>query len=284
MKKWYKIFCPNNFIVFCNLIFIILSLTYLIVFDKFNTPISYVLYLVMSYALITICVKIFKLLNNIFYKIVEHNKYLKKYVGDPKLRNRISLFCSLLLNVIYVVFKLISGICYKSLWFISFAIYYLILVIMRARIAKEEMSKNTTLKDEYLKYRKTGINLLFMNIFLTIIILVIVNQKIMITYDIVIAIAIAVYTFYLMISSIINLIKYRKYKSPLISSAKVVNVITSLISMLSLEVTMLSTFGADEIEFNEIMIMATGGGISIIIIIISLFMIIKSTEWINKNV
>lgn len=67
------------------------------------------------------------------------------------------------------------------------------------------------------------------------------------------------------------------------SAAKVINFITSLISMLSLEVTMLSTFGADKIEFNEIMIMGTGGGISIIITIISLYMIIKATDWLNNN-
>ena len=116
-----------------------------------------------------------------------------------------------------------------------------------------------------------------------IVILVIVNQHIVIQYNMIIAIGVACYTFYLLISSIINMIKYRKYKSPLMSSSKTINFIASLISMLSLEVIMLSTFGAEQIQFNEIMIMATGGGISLIIIIISLYMIIKSTEWINNS-
>ena len=62
----------------------------------------------------------------------------------------------------------------------------------------------------------------------------------------------------------------------------VINIVTSLISMLSLEVVMLSTFGADNVEFNEIMIMATGGGISIIIISICIYMIINVAKYLDE--
>ena len=237
----------------------------------------------MSYFFIVICIKIFSVLKNNINRFIDNNKYLKKYKEDHKLKYKISLFLSLGLNIFYVIFKLTSGILYKSLWFISFAIYYIILVIMKLNIAEYEIKKKASLKEEYKKYRNTGIILLFMNVFLMIVILVIVNQHIVIPYNMIIAIGVACYTFNLLISSIINMIKYRKYKSPLMSSSKTINFIASLISMLSLEVIMLSTFGAEQIQFNEIMIMATGGGISLIIIIISLYMIIKSTEWINNS-
>ncbi len=282
-KNIYKLFHPNNVLIISGIFIIVISLLYLVLFDKFNTPISYVLYLLMSYSFIILCVKIYEVIVKIINKVIDNNKHLRKYRDDPKIRHRISLFCSLALNIIYVTFKLITGIWYKSLWLISFAIYYFILVITRINIAKEELKKEVSLQEEYLKYRKIGIILLFVNLFLAIIILVIVNQKIIISYNQIICITIAVYTFYLMISSVRSLIKYRKYKSPLMVSAKVVNVVTSLISMLSLEIAMLGTFGVEKVEFNETMIMATGGGISIIIIIISLYMIIKSTEWLNDN-
>ena len=97
------------------------------------------------------------------------------------------------------------------------------------------------------------------------------------------AITVAVYTFYLIFNSIFSLIKYRKYKSPLISASKVINVITSFVSLISLEIILIPTFGNGDIKFFEIMIMTTGGGISLVIIIISFYMIIKSTEWLNSN-
>ena len=280
-KKLYDIFNPNIKFVFGGLFFIILSLFYLIFFNRFNKIESYPIYLIQSYFLIIFIIFIYKILKFELNKIIDKNKYLKMYRDDSKLRNNISLIFSLSLNIIYVLFKFITGIFYKSLWLISFAIYYLILVITRLNLIKTELNKNKTIKDEYLKYRLSAITLLFINIFLTIVILIIVNQDIIISYNKVITISIAAYTFYLMVSSIANLIKYRKFKSPLILASKVLNVVTSLVSILSLTIAMLGTFGAEKIKFNETMIMATGGGISIIIIIISLYMIIRSTEYLN---
>lgn len=253
----------------------------MIFFNRFNKIESYPIYLIQSYFLIILIIYIYKILKFELNKIIDKNKYLKMYRDDSKLRNNISLIFSLSLNIIYVLFKFITGIFYKSLWLISFAIYYLILVITRLNLIKTELNKNKTIKDEYLKYRLSAITLLFINIFLTIVILIIVNQDIIISYNKVITISIAAYTFYLMVSSIANLIKYRKFKSPLILASKVLNVVTSLVSILSLTIAMLGTFGAEKIKFNETMIMATGGGISIIIIIISLYMIIRSTEYLN---
>ena len=97
------------------------------------------------------------------------------------------------------------------------------------------------------------------------------------------AITVAVYTFYLLFNSIFSLVKYRKYKSPLILSSKVIKVVTSLVSLISLEIILIPTFGEGQTEFFEMMVMATGGGIALIIIIVSLYMIIKSTEWLNKK-
>lgn len=282
-KKIYEIFHPNNTGIVIDVFVIILFLLYLILLNKFNTTESYVLYLIMSYCLITIIIKIYEIVRKIINKIIDDNKFLSKYKNDYKLRYKLSLYKSLILNILYSVVKFILGCYYKSLWFIAFSLYYVLLVIIRTSILKLEINPQKSIKDEWIKYRKNAITLLSMNVILTMIILVIVNEKIIIKYPMFIAIGIAVYTFYITIESVVNLIKYRKLKSPLISSAKVVNIITSLISMLSLEVVMLSTFGADKIKFNEIMIMASGGGFSIVIITICVYMIIKSTEWLNDN-
>lgn len=278
-----KILYPKTYILLIGLLTIIISLIYLIFYNGFGSSISYILYLIMTYFLIVICIRIYNIIRFKIDKFVDNNKYLKEYKNNHELRYKISLFISLTLNIIYSIFKLLSGIIIKSFWFISFALYYFLLIILRLNIAREETKDNSNLKDEFIKYRKTGIILLFTNVILTIIILIIVNQKIMKVYPDWIAITVAVYTFYLIFNSIISLIKYRKYKSPLISASKVINVITSFVSLISLEIILIPTFGNGETKFFEIMIMATGGGIALIIIIISFYMIIKSTEWLNSN-
>lgn len=278
-----KLLYPKNYVLLIGLLTIIISLIYLIFFHGFDTSIAYVLYLIMTYFFIIICIRIYNIVKSKMNKFIDNNKHLSKYKNDHKLKYKISLFTSLILNVVYAMFKLLSGIVFKSFWFISFALYYFLLIILRSNIVKEELNDNTNLKDEFMEYRKTGIILLFTNVILTIIILIIVNQKIMSIYPDWMAITVAVYTFYLLFNSIYNLIKYHKYKSPLISSSKVINVITSLVSLISLEIILIPTFGSNETEFFEIMIMATGGGIALIIIIISFYMIIKSTEWLNQE-
>lgn len=282
-NKIIKILYPNNILIISGIPIIIISLLYLILLDKFNTTISYVLYLVMTYFLIIIVIKLVDIIKNYINKIIDNNKYLSKYKKDYKLRYKLSLYTSLSINILYVIFKFTSGIIYKSSWFIVFSLYYLLLVIIRTNILKEEIKDNKTIMSEWLKYRQCAVILLFMNIILTMIILVILNFNITIRYHIYIAISMAIYTFYIMIYSIVNLIKYRKLNSPLVMASKVVNIVTSLIGMLSLEVTMLSTFGENKIVFNKIMIISTGGVFSIVIFIICMYMIIKSTEWLNKN-
>ena len=278
-----KILNPKNYILLIGLLTIITSLFYLIFCDGFGSSISYALYLIMTYFLVVICIRIYNIIRCKIDRFIDNNKYLKEYKSNYKLRYKISLFISLTLNIIYSVFKLLSGIIFKSFWFISFALYYFLLIILRLNIAREELKDNSKLNNEFIKYRKTGIILLFTNVILTIIILIIVNQKIMKVYPDWMAITVAVYTFYLIFNSIFSLIKYRKYKSPLISASKVINVITSFVSLISLEIILIPTFGNGDIKFFEIMIMTTGGGISLVIIIISFYMIIKSTEWLNSN-
>lgn len=278
-----KLLYPKNHIVILDLFIIVISLFYLIYFDRFGEVEAYILYLIMTYSLVVICIKVYQVIKNKINKIINNNRYLKEYVNNHELRYKLSLLMSLIFNVIYAGFKLITGILFKSVWFITFALYYILLVVVRANILKEEINDKSSLLEEYTKYRKTAVILLLTNVILTMIILIIVNQKIMNIYPNWIAITVAVYTFSIIYSAVYNLIKYRKYKSPLMSSAKVINVITSLVSLISLEIILIPTFGSNNIEFFEIMVMATGGGIALIIIIISLYMIIKSTEWINTN-
>lgn len=275
----YKIIHPNKKIIISGIFIIIFSLLYLICLHKFGSPEAYLLYLIMSYSLFVIVIKCYEIVNNFINKIITGNKILFKYKNDYKLRYKISLYISLTFNVIYAIFKLILGISYKSLWFIAFSLYYFLLVVLRANILKDEVNNKKTILDEWEKYRVSAITLLLMNVILTFIILIIVNEKIIIKYPVYIAIGVACYTFYITIDSIIKLIKYRKYKSPLIMASRVINIVTSLISMLSLEIVMLSTFGVDNVEFNEIMIMATGGVISIIIISICIYMIINVSKY-----
>ena len=54
------------------------------------------------------------------------------------------------------------------------------------------------------------------------------------------------YTFYTITMAIINVVRYRRYNSPVMSSARVMSLASAAVSMLALEVAMLTQFGAED--------------------------------------
>ena len=93
----------------------------------------------------------------------------------------------------------------------------------------------------------------------------------------------AAYTFYITTVAIVNIVKYRKYNSPILSMTKVISLASALISMLALETAMLSQFGGDTTpEFRRMMIIATGAGISATIVLMSGYVIVRNTLEIRK--
>ena len=89
----------------------------------------------------------------------------------------------------------------------------------------------------------------------------------------------AAYTFYMTTHAMIDLIKYRKYKSPVMTMTKVIALSAALVSMLSLETAMFSQFGQEmSLEDQYLMIALTGAGVSIAVVTMSIAMIVKSNR------
>ena len=51
---------------------------------------------------------------------------------------------------------------------------------------------------------------------------------------------------YITITSVVHVVRYRRYNSPVMSAAKRINLVAALVSMLSLETAMLARFGSRE--------------------------------------
>ena len=77
--------------------------------------------------------------------------------------------------------------------------------------------------------------------------------------------------------AIVDLIRYRKYNSPVMTMTKVITLSAALVSMLSLETAMFAQFGQDmKPEHKWLMVALTGAGVSITVITMSVYMIVKS--------
>ena len=94
------------------------------------------------------------------------------------------------------------------------------------------------------------------------------------------AIAMAAYTFTAFTVAIVNVVKYHKYNSPVFSASKAISLAAALVSMLTLESTMLTTFGDGTMTATtqKWMLGATGCAISLLVVATAIYMIVVGTK------
>lgn len=285
MEKWKKIF---NKILYPP-IWLIILLTVVsavilpIVFVKGweESPVAYISYIIAFYSVMILSTFFAEVLpkryKEIKQKVYDH-PLGNKYMTDAAFKVRISLYTSLAINLVYSVFKLVSGIYYSSLWIGAFAVYYILLSVIRFVLLHHmERKKDAGTIEEYRSYRISAVLMMFINMTLSGIVLNMIVQNKSAVYSDVFVITSAAYTFYILTVSLIDLVKYRKYKSPVMSAAKAIRFAQALVSLLSLEASMLVQFGEDE-AYRRVMIALTGAGVCIIVMSMSIYMIVRSTK------
>lgn len=266
------------------LILVPLAATFLIgamVFIGTESPAAIISYVLAAYTLTVWCCRIPYLIR--FLKNFKNkNKYIQKWQGDTRLRVKISLYGSLIWNALYGIFQLWLGFYHHTFWFYSLGAYYICLAVMRFFLAlhtrKYEPGEN--MRNELIKYRACGWVFLVMNLALALIVFFMVYWNRTFQHHMITAIAMAAYTFTSLVIAIINVVKYRKYNSPVFSASKAISLAAALVSMLTLESTMLTTFGDGTMNVTgqKWMLGATGGAISLLIVLAAIYMIVVSTK------
>ncbi|MCM1167872.1 MAG: hypothetical protein NC299_17495 [Lachnospiraceae bacterium] len=256
--------------------------------------VKYAAYLASAYALIVSITGFSHLINffkDLKAKALEHSvirRFLDTKIGmllfgSVRSRTEFFLYQGLFINILYIVMKMISGIYYRSVWFVALAFYYILLAVMRVVLLhrRKKLSNKPTMENELLRYRACGISLLLMNQALAGIVILVVRQNKGFAYPGILIYLMAAYSFYSIITAVINLVKFRKHGSPVLSAAKVINLVAAMVSILSLETAMIPQFGGGS-EFRLIMTSITGGAVCTIVIGIAVIMIVKSTIQLKK--
>lgn len=287
-QKIIKFFQLPLWLVILMIIVSASALVFVFVNDMDSHPIAYFVYVLSFYTLIVMVFDFVCVLPSHYHKVkrvIYDNKYSGRYMTDVAFKNHVLLYCSLTVNLLYVAVNLISGIIYNSIWFMILAGYYVILSVMRFLLVRYYRS-NTIGQSrvaELKRSRLCAIILLFVNIYLSCGVLMMLYQNKGFEYNGILIYIMAVYTFYVTISAIRNCIRYKKYQSPVMSTSKVISLAAALVSMLSLETAMLAQFGSDMDEFSrKLFIALTGAGISVIVIAMSVYMIARASSEIKE--
>lgn len=251
------------------------------VFLGSDSPVSIISYVLSAYTLTVWCFKIPYLIR-FFRDFKNGNKYVQRWLNDERLRVNVSLYSSLLFNTAYGVFQLWLGIYHRTFWFCSLAGYYILLALMRLFLVKYTRKNNPgeRMREELLKYRACGYVFLVMNLALALMIFFMVYWNRTFVHHEITTITMAAYTFTAFTLAIVNIIKYRKYNSPVYSASKAISLSAACVSMLTLESTMLTTFGEGTTDAltRKLLLGLTGEAVSAFVIALAIYMIAVSTK------
>lgn len=256
------------------------ALTYTSLFCPPDSVAAIASYVLSAYALTLLCLRLPRAVR-LVTRLKKENKYAKRYFGDTRLRVNLSLAASLIFNISYAAFQLCLGIYHRSLWYCSMTAYYFSLALMRFFLVRHSTRHRPgeRMHDELNRYGLCGGILLAMNLALSVIIFIIVFEGRSVKHSEITTIALAAYTFFTFAKAIVNVIRYRKYASPVFSASKAISLAAACVSMLTLESSMLATFG-DELPGTTrfLFLGLSGAAVSIFIISMAIYMMIKSRK------
>ncbi len=274
-----KILHPPKWVIFLAPPIVFAALIYIFATEQSNSTPAYVIYGMSAYCFTVLILPLPKLIRNAKASVMRQingTAFGGRYVNDLAFRGSVSIYQGMTVNFFYVLFRVVVGIRYASVWFISMAVYYLVLGALRLSLILNYRHRSDI--DELHCYRRTAWLLFLLNIPMggMIILMVLTNSGY--SYPGYVIYLSAMYTFYTMIFSVINLVKFRKLGSPILSAAKVLNFVAAFMSVLGLQTAMIAQFGAESDSFRKMMNAITGGVIWLLVILTAVYMLHRSRK------
>ena len=182
-------------------------------------------------------------------------------------------------NLLYAFYHGVIGVINLSLWFITMCGYYTILGIMRfSAVICDRRSGAEAIRTEYFLMRLIGVLLLILSLLLSGVIYISLAQKIAIAHDEILMITIATYTFYKITLAIIHAVKRGKDPSPLLAAIRNIGYAEVAVSILTLQQSMLASFGSMPESQARIMNILTGAVVCIFVFCLGVAMIISKNK------
>ena len=197
-------------------------------------------------------------------------------IRNSKYYSIIKLIINVLIPFLFASYNAILGFMYNTLWNKSIFIYYVLLVLVRLLLISFLKDKNNKLINFI--YVISFIILILLNIALIIPSILMIRSLKPINIGSIPSIAMAAYTFYSITISIIEIKKYENDNNILFKQLKLVSLINAIVSILSLQNTLIIVNG----EMNSKMI--TLSSVSTIgLLILILFLCIHSFIRVNSK-
>lgn len=228
-----------------------------------ESPLAYLSYVMAFYGLMLWILRSVPLLRAAF-------RYYKKQKEERPLHMRKSLLLSMSINVCYGLFHLVSGVRCQSIWLISTGAYYLGLSLIRLvlvfyekrQMGAEDMAQQLAVG--WKGFQVCGRLLLLLNLTISGKVFQMIWHGQVSHYPEYVVYAVATYTFYRLISSVLQVLRRKDSEAPVKGAASNINLTAAMMSLYSLQTVLLDVFG-DDPDFQFLMNSLTGSAVCLLV-------------------
>lgn len=198
-----------------------------------------------------------------------------QYKQDRIFRASVNLQLVMVLNYLYAAYNLLTALQSGSVWLLSLGIYTLMLAIVRTDLTLShhrgrKLPPDALPRHESRCYRRVAWSLLVLNVPIGGLALLMVSGQSVSALPGHLIYLSALYTFVMMFLAISNLIRFRKFGSPILSAAKVLSLVAAL---LTLQSALIDRFGTAQGSFRLMMTRLTGSAVYAAVLIIAVWML-----------
>lgn len=196
----------------------------------------------------------------------------RRLVSEQRYRMVLAAGAGFVLNLLYALYHGVLGVAGLSLWFLTMCAYYTVLGVTRFSAVLCEY-KNGSEETEFFVMKLTGLMLILLSLVLSGVNYVSLSGGIAAKYGEILMITIATYTFYKITMAAIRAVRQRKNPSPLLAVIRSIGYAEVAASVLTLQRSMLVSFGAMDHAKAHTMNMLTGAAVCLFVLALGVSLI-----------
>ncbi len=216
-------------------------------------------------------------------RLLNRNVITEKILKSYGFRTVLFSAFSMCISILYGLYNGVLAFWYHSVWYGALAGYYITLVFLRSGIVLYHGKRRGRERNTYLeirKYRNCGWLLVSIIMALSAAVLQMVRNGAGFVHAGWTIYVFALYAFYKMTMSIINVVKANHFDDFTVQALRSVNLADALVSILALQTAMLLQFsdGKGMAVANAV----TGSAVCVLVLTIGIFMIIRGNRYLKR--
>ena len=209
---------------------------------------------------------------------IEGTKIGRRFIQEQRFRAFFSAAAGLPVNILYALYHGVLGVVNQSLWFVTMFAYYVILSSMRfsAVLCGWKCRSSAAEDTEYFAARVCGGLLVLLSFILMGVVCISLSQNVAVKHHEIVMITIAAYTFCKITVTVVKAVKQRKNTAPLLAAIRSIGYAEVAASLLTLQRSMLISFGSMDKGKIDLMNGLTGGFVCLFILLLGVYTILRS--------